>query len=789
MSRLLKPLALLALGFVLVSLPFYRILLYTDRVLLYRDLSRDFLSQKAIWANAVRAGEGIPYWNYFSFGGTPYLAQNVSSPLHPLNAIFLLASPANYAKALAIFIWAHYLIFCAGTYFLLRTKSMRPLVALLFASALTLSGYLMSAHNLLHIICSLPAVPFFFAFWGRYLHRRRLADLLAAAFALAWPIYGGDPQYTYVLAWMGLALAIRHAWKRRGEWLAAALAYGKLGCLSLAAAAAQLLPTFELTLRTDRGSQRMDVADGLLFSHHPLRFLEMFYPRFFGNRYGREPYWAEEFVNFPAKTPFIFSTYTGALVIFFLLLWGLAIVRAPARLTRTRAIFPLAIAFGLIVCMGEYAPFPAYEWLHRWLPGFGYFRYPERLLFWPLFGIWWIAALHAAKTSRATQIVPVKGGHARSLLGPIGGVAVSLCLAIAIYFRWLGFPLSSLQGIAIFCVSIAAYALVAFLVLRGKLKLAVALAACLAIQAAELFVAQRPLIWDQSIHITDIRRYPVAEAIVADLKAREADLRQGAARRMSPSDVEIFVYLTDKMDHATKTTFNAYESLVANAGPWFGIEDITGYYSLIPKELGFLWDELSIEKPDGFDHRRIYDLFGVYYLPQRGDSHAMSLGYNKGAIPYLSVPRQAIRSDTVEETVAKLKSREKIAADTIYVAAAPETMQMHASFPSSAHKFSIQERNGRKFAFTYEAAADVGPHLILWNEGFDRNWRATADQTPVKTYRANAWAMAIAAPAMRAGKPVRFEFVYESAWILWGQRITLVFLLAVVVTMLNRKRC
>jgi hypothetical protein len=371
-ARFLWPL----IGALLLCIPFYRILLYTDRALFFRDLARDLLVQKSIWAASIRAGDGIPFWNHFALGGTPFYSMIVGGPLNPLNALFLLFPQEEAPRALAFYLWVHYLLFYFGAYRLLRSYHCNRKLSALMACTLGASGYLLSVHSLGHLLSASVAVPWYFYFQRRYFSTNRILYLLLTSATIAWPIYGGDPQHTYMLALISGA-----AFLKRGkvkDWLL-------LGSLSFLFAAAQLLPTAVEILR----SQRLDIKSEelLYFSFHPLRALEIFYPLFFGNRYGTHEYWGGDYVNFAYKNPFIFSIYPGVLGIIALLLFPLFLKNWWKRKSLELYLL-LGFGLGLLLSFGVFFPVPLYDWCARFIPMFGLFRYPERFLFWPMWCVY-----------------------------------------------------------------------------------------------------------------------------------------------------------------------------------------------------------------------------------------------------------------------------------------------------------------------------------------------------------------------------------------------------------------
>jgi hypothetical protein len=139
------------LGILFLVIPFYRPLLFSDRALFFRDLIRDFLPNKTHWANSALSGQGIPNWNHFIHAGTPFDAVNTTSPLHPLNFLFLMIDPA---KAFVYFIFIHYIFLYFGFYLLARIVGLSIWNAVLLGLAFPLSGIMLSTYSLPHSLAS-----------------------------------------------------------------------------------------------------------------------------------------------------------------------------------------------------------------------------------------------------------------------------------------------------------------------------------------------------------------------------------------------------------------------------------------------------------------------------------------------------------------------------------------------------------------------------------------------------------------------------------------------------------
>ncbi|MGZ3692654.1 MAG: hypothetical protein ACXWQO_00170 [Bdellovibrionota bacterium] len=748
------------LGVFFLTLPFYRIIYFSDRALYYRDLIRDLLVQKSIWAEAVRHGEGIPYWNHFALGGTPFLAMNVGAPLHPLNALFLFFPQSEIGRALSLYLFSHYVLFYWGAYLLLRRLGTSRLVGTLAASAGAMSGYLVSAHSLGHVLASSVAVPWSLLFLLKYKQAGRLSFFLLAGAAVAWPIYAGDPQFSLVLAVISvvwLSFQKKSILRKLSEVIA-------FGLLSLMAAAAQLLPTLELALSSARNEQSL--SEIMQFSFHPIRLAETFFPLFFGNRIGNEEFWAENLVNFPYKNPFIFSTYPGAMILFGFFYF----ISAPRLRQRTSGELALllCIPFGFILAFGIFSFIPLYEILLNLIPAFKIFRYPERLLFWPTFAIWLLASLSINEILNSLSM-PMRPIF-RLILGIF--LATSLLGIMATYCKWVAVPAFALHGLLSTAGSLALlWAALEFSVPKRPYFLF----ALLLLHPLDLFFHQSALVWDQSKYTADGKRYRLVNELKADLDKRQEEIRHGASFRFSSERLPAYMYSAASMDHAVFTTFNCLENLAPNTAGLFGIEDISGYFSLLSKERN-KFSEFAVRGQAGaLDLRFYYDLMSVNYLPSRDANQQIVLTKNSSAQPYLFSPEHLFAAKSFDEALNLLRNDKfRSNRDAIVEWDLPASEQEF-----KAGNFLIQSRTGREINFDYFPGSSA-EKLILINEGFDPHWRAQINGKNTEIFRVNAWAMGILPKNTKSGESLNITFQYRNPWIYLGFFLTALWLMALL---------
>ncbi len=375
------------------------------------DLFVYFFPAKSFLRTALSRGE-LPLWNPDTFFGAPFLANIQMAVLYPPDIIFLVAP---FARAVAASQATH--LFLAGVGFLLLARRGWGLghVGALVGSLIFCGSGFLGAHmghlNQVHAATWLPWL-FLMVHGAAKPVGRLLRPATAETLPRGWNRFGdaslwvsggaivtallftaGHTQETYyALLTVGAEAAIFTAAPParspvRGSHL---LAVGAITSLGMLLAAAQLVPTLELTQYGYRvGGMSLDEAGSYAIDR--THILEALLPT----------YW-----NLPAQEV---TGYTGIVA---LPLAFAAFAAARAR----RQIFALGvIALGaLILGVGVYTP--VFDALHRFVPMFSSFRAPGRwLLIWT-FAVAGLAShgLDALRVHRTTTRHPFADTTERS---------------------------------------------------------------------------------------------------------------------------------------------------------------------------------------------------------------------------------------------------------------------------------------------------------------------------------------------------------------------------------------
>jgi hypothetical protein len=378
---------------------------------------------------------------------------------------------------------------------------------------------------------------------------------------------------------------------------AGSLVLAVLGGIALAAI--QLLPTAEFAAHSQRAGTLTDPEFAYGLSFWPWRLITLLAPNFFGNPalggyWGRGTYWEE-------------TAYVGILP---LLLATLAIVRwwqKQRRATSHSERLPLVPFWGLlalvslVLALGEFTPI--YRFVFEYVPGFGYFQAPARLMIGYALGIAMLAGT-GADTLRI-------GYRARTVLRIVLVAALGLGLA-ALGARLLSANIppsfgNSTARLGLTLVLAAGLLLLLGRQLRGRRWQATAVA----LIVADLLVFGWPLAPGTD---PEIYHRPVASAsFLAYQPPGRIYVAYPYARKMYDTYVSLQAYGPADPDYLQ----GLRESQIPNLGAVQGLYGVENYDPLTVGLYHDLWDRLEGERDQPPDLREILpilNLFGARYV-------------------------------------------------------------------------------------------------------------------------------------------------------------------------------
>lgn len=384
---------------VALCLLFFRELAFTNQILPRGDIYLYFYPQWE-YRNAALMDWQLPLWNPYLFMGVPFLADIQNGVLYPPNWIL---APFNGPISIKIALIGHVLWGAVGTYLYSRKRwHITPISALTAGAVFALGGYIGAQVEHINQLQGLSWLPWLFLLWEQAQVRPRAMLWLLAAWAMV--LLTGHTQSAYIMG-VGLGLwaladtirmVIDYRSQSSGQWQFSLSMLWPLGSLAVAAAgslvlaAAQIIPTMELTQYSNR-SGGLTPLDAVSFSFRP-----QFIGRGFLPSYGPVPLFTE----------YVIYVGIAGLVIAVLLF-----------LTRWREVRILSMAVlgtaGLFLGFGAYNP--AYWLLLRVMPGLDLFRVPARWLVLTAFALAILVGIGIDELGRRIETRPGK-----SLVLPVG---------------------------------------------------------------------------------------------------------------------------------------------------------------------------------------------------------------------------------------------------------------------------------------------------------------------------------------------------------------------------------
>ena len=322
-----------------------------------------------------------PLWNPLLGNGTPLLANQQSAVFYPPNLLYLII-PVEHGLTLSIVL--HLLLAGLLMYAYARHVSLSPFAATVAALSYMFSGYLVGRTQFVDMVNAAAWLPLLLLLADRLVIRPR-QNAVWLALVLALQLLAGHSQlWFYSLILVSAYTLFRSRQQYRfgpaavKKILESIVLLAVAVALALLLSAAQLLPTAEFVTESPRstGAER---DEALAYSFWPWRLITLTMPDFFGtpaqgNYWGYATYWEDH-------------TYQGILpLILALTAIGLLFKRKQStdadgnRAAQVAPFFAVVIPVSLILAMGWNTP--VYLFLFDYVPGFGLFRGPARLLIW-----------------------------------------------------------------------------------------------------------------------------------------------------------------------------------------------------------------------------------------------------------------------------------------------------------------------------------------------------------------------------------------------------------------------
>lgn len=395
--------ARLCLAFILILPPvlFWRWLLRGE-VLYWGTTLLQFWPWHHLVRESLLAGEW-PLWNPLLGNGAPLLANLQSAVFYPPNLLYLLL-PVEHGLTASVVL--HLALAGLFMYLYMRYLGLLPFAAALSALTYMFSGYIIGRTQFVVMVNAAAWLPLLLLLSDRLVRRRNPLDILGLALVLAVQLLAGHAQLWFYSLWLIGPYLIFRNWPimkqgsrgaeeqrskinstqdARRKTFYPLLALFAAILLAVLLSAAQLLPTAEFTTQSPRSSGA-ERTFALTYSFWPWRLLTLLAPTFFGHPatsdyWGYANYWEDH--AYLGVLPFLFALVAvwnyGMRKV-----WGPEPVTSdepqPGHYWRVVPFFAVLTPLSLILAMGWNTPL--YLWVFQFVPGFGFFQAPARLLIW-----------------------------------------------------------------------------------------------------------------------------------------------------------------------------------------------------------------------------------------------------------------------------------------------------------------------------------------------------------------------------------------------------------------------
>lgn len=177
----------------LLSVIFCFDLLFLNKSLFYRDAVLQFYPFNLYSVNSIKDID-IPFWNTYSFCGSPFIANMQSAVFYPFK-IFLYLFEFNFGYHL--FITFHLFIGGLGMYLLVKSYTSNSEASLLSAVAFGFNTYAVSRIEMLSALSSYVWLPYIIFFFELFINYKKNKYFILASICVFFQILAGHPQIMF----------------------------------------------------------------------------------------------------------------------------------------------------------------------------------------------------------------------------------------------------------------------------------------------------------------------------------------------------------------------------------------------------------------------------------------------------------------------------------------------------------------------------------------------------------------------------------------------------------------
>ena len=338
------------------------------QIVFHRDTALWVLPARWFVRQSLLAGE-FPSWNPYQGLGFPLLADPQYGVFYPPHWLLLLVPDRMVAHLVSWISLAHLVWGGLGMMLLARRLGACHFGAALAGISWALSGHTTSAWSVGPLLLGEAWIPWVARGFLILSRKDGRAPFASAVWPLALSLLVGEPFMSAMALFFAVVVVFATGKGLRPTRAAFAISARSASAwiLAVAIAAVSWLPPLHMLGTTERAHAfSREAAE--MYSHHPLRILEMVTPGALSDATGAYPagLWVGE--SGAAGAPLFFSSYLGVL--------SLAFVLFGLRQRRLQIVLAGAALLALFVAFGKYAP--VHEVWRRILFPFAHMHSPEK---------------------------------------------------------------------------------------------------------------------------------------------------------------------------------------------------------------------------------------------------------------------------------------------------------------------------------------------------------------------------------------------------------------------------